>query len=78
MNVLVDVVDVSEFTVMMFCFSGWLPWLPLWHRLEAVQMGYESLRYIGKRQVIQRWEDVFDYREIINYLAELGGHIEVE
>ena len=50
----------------------------LWHKLEAVQLGYESLGYIGKRQVIQRWEKTFEYRDIINYLAELGGHLEIE
>ena len=49
-----------------------------WHKLEAVQLGYESLGYIGKRQVIQRWEETFEYPEIIKYLAELGGHLEID
>ena len=69
--------------MMWFCFQ-WLANLVaqyrdmLWHKLEAVQTGYESLGYIGERQIIQRWEEVFEYQETINYLAELGGHIEVE
>ena len=48
----------------------------LWHKLEAIQAGYESLGYIGKRQIIQRWEETFEYQEILNFLAETGGHIE--
>ena len=50
----------------------------LWHKMEAVQTGYEMLGYIGKRQIIQRWEEAFEYQEIVNHLAELGGHIEVD
>ena len=48
----------------------------LWHKLKAIQAGYESLGYIGKRQIIQRWEETFEYREILNFLAETGGHLE--
>ena len=47
-------------------------------KLEAIQIGYESLSYIGKRQRIQRWEETFEYRDILNFLAETGGHIEIE
>ena len=50
----------------------------LWHKMEAAQTGYEMLGYIDKRQIIQRWEEAFEYREIVNYLAELGGHLEVD
>ena len=50
----------------------------LWHKLEAVQQGYEMLGYIGKRQIIQRWEETFEYRDIVNHLAELGGHLEID
>ena len=50
----------------------------LWHKLEATQCGYETLGHIGKRQVIQRWEEFFEYHDIINYLAELGGHLEID
>ena len=50
----------------------------LWHKLEAIQQGYEMLGYIGKRQIIQRWEENFEYRDILNYLAELGGHMEID
>ena len=46
--------------------------------MEAVQTGYEMLGYIGKRQIIQRWEEAFEYREIVNHLAELGGHLEID
>ena len=50
----------------------------LWHKLEAVQLGYESLEYIGKRQVNQRWEETSEYRNILHFLGETGGLIEVE
>ena len=49
----------------------------LWHKLEAIQAGYETLEYIGKRQIIQRWEETFEYREILDFFAETGGHIEI-
>ena len=49
----------------------------LWHKLEAVQRGYEMLGYIGKRLIIQKSEETFEYRDIINHLAELGGHMEI-
>ena len=68
--------------MMLFCFrlANFVAPLGgvLWHKVEAVQAGYESLGYIGKRQIIQRWEEVFEYQDFINYLAELGGQIEVE
>ena len=35
----------------------------LWHKLEAIQAGYESLGFIGKRHIIQRLEETFEYRE---------------
>ena len=50
----------------------------LWNKLEAVQQGYEMLGYIGKRQIIQRWEETIEYRDIINHLAELRGHMEID
>ena len=50
----------------------------LWAKLEAIQQGYEALGYIGKRQVIQRWEETFEYRDILNFLAETGGFIEID
>ena len=50
----------------------------LWAKLEAIQTGYETLGYIGKRQIIQRWEETFEYREILDFLAETGGHIEID
>ena len=45
----------------------------LWHKFEAIQLGYESLGYIGKRQIIQRWEEIFEYHDVINFLAETRG-----
>ena len=48
----------------------------LWRKLEAIQAGYETLGYIGKRQTLQRWEGTFEY-EILKILAETGGHMEV-
>ena len=50
----------------------------LWHKLEAIQAGYETLGYIGKRQIIQRWKETFEYAEILKFLAETGGHLEIE
>ena len=50
----------------------------LWNKLEAIQAGYESLGYIGRKQIIQRWEETFEYREILDFLAETGGHIEID
>ena len=50
----------------------------LWAKLEAIQQGYEVLGYIGKRQVIQRWEETFEDREFLNFLAETGGFIEID
>ena len=65
----------------MFCFSGWLPWsLPMgmWHKLNDIQQDYEALGYIGKKQVIQRCEETFEYRDILNFFAESGGKIEID
>ena len=45
----------------------------LWHKLEAIRLGYESLGYIGKRHVIQRWEETFDHPEIHDFLVETEG-----
>ena len=50
----------------------------LWAKLEAIEIGYASLGYIGKRQIIQRWEETFEYRDILNFLAETGGYIETD
>ena len=50
----------------------------LWHKLEAIQKGYESLGYTGKRQVTQRWEETFEYHDLVHFLAKTGGHIEIE
>ena len=50
----------------------------LWAKLEATWRGYEMLGYIGQRQVIQRWEETFEYRDIVNFLAETGGFIEID
>ena len=50
----------------------------LWAKLEAIQQGYEVLGYIGKRQVIQRWEETFENRDILNFLAETGGYVEID
>ena len=50
----------------------------LWAELEAIQAGYETLGYIGKRQVIQRWEKTFEYRDILKFLAEAGGYSEID
>ena len=50
----------------------------LWAKLEAIQAGYETLCYIGERQVIQRWDETFEYRDILNFLAEAGGYIEID
>ena len=47
-------------------------------KLEAIQAGYETLGYIGKRQIIQRWEEIFEYRDILNFLAETDGFIEID
>ena len=50
----------------------------LWHKLEAIQAGYESLGYIWKRHVIQRLDQTFEYRDILNFLAETGGQVEID
>ena len=49
----------------------------LWHLLEAIQAGYETLGYIGTRQIIQRWEQFFEYEELSKLLAEIGDHPDV-
>ena len=50
----------------------------LWAKLEAIQTGYETLGYIGKRQIIQRWEETFEYEEFLKFLAETGVDLEID
>ena len=50
----------------------------LWAKLEAIQAGYEVLGYIGKRQIIQRWEQTFENAETLKIVAETGGYLEIE
>ena len=44
-------------------------------KLEVIQLEFDSLGFIGKRHVIQRWEETSEEKDTLNILAKVGGYI---